>query len=228
MISNSDQFLVEGSRTPFFDAARALLAAGLADPSDTLVMRHAGSAHDALRARVGVAAKLMVREETTDGKPRFVPWTPHPRASPDVPVGASPPAGEPLPASAEHLVDALAEVRGVGLRSSQPTGGAYLDSANLSGAGLRGANLGGADLRFANLRFANLSDADLRNADLRFADLSNANLSGTKLSIANLSGAKLTQTQLDEACGDTDTKLPEGLQPPKPCQAIPVPPPRVP
>jgi hypothetical protein len=37
-------------------AARALLAGGLADPSDTLVMRHAGSEYDALRARIGVAA----------------------------------------------------------------------------------------------------------------------------------------------------------------------------
>jgi hypothetical protein len=66
-LAGSDQYLVEGSRTPFLDAARALLAAGLAAPDDMLVMRNAGSAHDALRARIGAAAKLTVNE---DG-PRF-------------------------------------------------------------------------------------------------------------------------------------------------------------
>jgi hypothetical protein len=71
-LAGSDQYLVEGSRTPFCDAARALLAAGLADPGDTLAMRHAGSEHDALRARVGVAAKLTVDETAGNGTPRFV------------------------------------------------------------------------------------------------------------------------------------------------------------
>jgi len=44
-----------------------------------------------------------------------------------------------------------------------------------------------------------------------------ANLSGANLSKADLSGAELTQTQLDAACGDANTKPPEGLKPPKPC-----------
>jgi hypothetical protein len=83
-VSDSDQFLVESSRTPFLDSARALLAAGLADPSDSIVMRHQGSPHDALRSRIDVAAKLTVREETTDGKPRFVSWISHPKAAPNV------------------------------------------------------------------------------------------------------------------------------------------------
>jgi hypothetical protein len=59
--------LAESTRTPFLDSARILLTSRLADPSDILVMRHEGSAHDALRAKVGVAAKLTVNE---DG-PRF-------------------------------------------------------------------------------------------------------------------------------------------------------------
>jgi hypothetical protein len=71
-LDGSDQFLVEGSRTPFCDAARALLAASLAHADDILVMRHAGSAHDALRARIDVAAKLTVDETST---PRFHKWT---------------------------------------------------------------------------------------------------------------------------------------------------------
>lgn len=62
------------SPTPFLAAARILLAEG-ADPSDTLVMRHAGKDHDALRAKIRVAAKLSVMERT-DGKrpPTFVPF----------------------------------------------------------------------------------------------------------------------------------------------------------
>jgi uncharacterized protein YjbI with pentapeptide repeats len=107
--------------------------------------------------------------------------------------------------------------------------GAYLNpadlsDANLSGADLRDANLSGADLRRANLSGANLSGANLRDANQlgHYADLSDANLSSANLRRANLSNANLrnvknlTQTQLDEACGNTNTKLPEGLTL-KPC-----------
>jgi uncharacterized protein YjbI with pentapeptide repeats len=110
--------------------------------------------------------------------------------------------------------------------------GAGLIAANLSGAGLifanlSGANLGGADLSGAHLfraylfeadlSGANLSGANLQHANLTGADLSGANLSGANLRDADLSGAtNLTQTQLDEACGNSATKLPEGLTL-KPC-----------
>ena len=50
------------SRTPFFAAARALLAAGV-DPATTLAMRHHGSTTVAMRSTVGEAAKWTVREE---------------------------------------------------------------------------------------------------------------------------------------------------------------------
>jgi hypothetical protein len=43
--------------TPFYDSARALLAAGLAKPDDVITMRHAGMHHTVL-ASVGRAAKL--------------------------------------------------------------------------------------------------------------------------------------------------------------------------
>jgi hypothetical protein len=72
LVGGGDVFLVESTRTPFLDSARALLAGGLAAPSDVLIMRHDGSEHDALRAAVGVAAKLTVNE---DG-PRFVRHAP--------------------------------------------------------------------------------------------------------------------------------------------------------
>ena len=95
---------------------------------------------------------------------------------------------------------------------------AVLVSANLSHADLRAANLSGATLIAANLSHADLEDANLSGAHLYElklrgrADLSGANLSGAILSHADLSGAKnLTQMQLDKACGNADTKLPEGL-----------------
>ena len=118
---------------------------------------------------------------------------------------------------------------------------ADLSYANLSYANLLNANLNGAYLSVVNLRDAILNGANLTRAYLTRANLSNAHLLNANLNGANLSGANLrdrgadlggarvlTQTQLDAACGDADTKLPEGLKPPKPCQAIPVPPPRVP
>jgi uncharacterized protein YjbI with pentapeptide repeats len=104
---------------------------------------------------------------------------------------------------------------------------AYLRDANLVAANLVAANLNGADLSGANLSYARLSDANLSGAvlggaNLKSANLSGANLSYARLSDANLSGAVLSeaknliQKQLNEACGNADTKLPEGLAV-KPC-----------
>jgi hypothetical protein len=70
--------LVASSRTPFCDAARALLAEGV-DPATRIMMRHAGSATDALTATVAVAAKLTV--EDGDRVPYFRRWRPSPRAA---------------------------------------------------------------------------------------------------------------------------------------------------
>ena len=61
------------SRTPFFSAARKLLAGGH-DPSLILVMRHAGSDTESLRATLGAAATLTV-EETNYG-PKLRRWKP--------------------------------------------------------------------------------------------------------------------------------------------------------
>jgi uncharacterized protein YjbI with pentapeptide repeats len=123
--------------------------------------------------------------------------------------------------------------------------GAYLNRADLSGktnlinailtdANLSEAKLIGATLFFADLSGANLSDADLSGAKLSDprlilsgvrvfgtrpieANLKGADLSGANLSDADLSGViNLTQTQLDGACGNSDTKLPNGLTI-KPC-----------
>ena len=61
------------SRTPFFDAARKLLAQGY-DPDDLLMLRHAGSDTDSLRAKLGTAASLTVKE--TGYGPELQPWKP--------------------------------------------------------------------------------------------------------------------------------------------------------
>src|SRR5712672_2409020 len=114
--------------------------------------------------------------------------------------------------------------------------GANLSRADLTGADLTGANLGLADLNgaylsSANLSGANLSGANLRGADLTGANLRSANLRGANLSVAyliraDLTGAKnLIQTQLNEACGNNETELPEGLGLTlKPCPPITIPP----
>ena len=67
------------SEQPLLDAARALLARGIAQPDDTVVMRHAGSHVDALRARVGVAAGLAIEvgRAGIGAAPREIPPTLH-------------------------------------------------------------------------------------------------------------------------------------------------------
>jgi uncharacterized protein YjbI with pentapeptide repeats len=119
-----------------------------------------------------------------------------------------------------------AVLRGASLNRANLSG-ADLSSADLSGADLSDAELRDADLSGATLTDANLSDTDLRGADLlvaalRNGKLSGANLSGAFLHSADLSEADLreadlrgalhlTQAQLDRACGDDKTQLPQGL-----------------
>jgi hypothetical protein len=61
------------SRTPFFDAARRLLAQGY-HPNTLLMLRHAGSDTDSLRDKLGTASSLTVKE--TAYGPRVEPWKP--------------------------------------------------------------------------------------------------------------------------------------------------------
>jgi len=133
-----------------------------------------------------------------------------------------------------------ANLSGANLLGANLTGanltGAKLSRVDLTGANLSGANLGLADLNgaylsSANLSGANLSGANLRGADLTGANLRNANLRGANLSVAyliraDLTGAKnLIQTQLNEACGNNETELPERLGLTlKPCPPITIPP----
>jgi hypothetical protein len=87
-------------------------------------------------------------------------------------------------------------------------GGVFLREVQLPSAKLAGANFAGAILDGANLSGADLSGAILDRASLTGADLSGAILTGVD---------GLTQEQLDEACGDASTSLPDGLTI-SPCQ----------
>jgi hypothetical protein len=70
---DGDDHVLCVSRTPFFDAARELVANGY-DPNLTLIMRHAGSEADSLRAKLGTAASLTVEE--TDYGSKLRRWKP--------------------------------------------------------------------------------------------------------------------------------------------------------
>jgi len=84
------EIVVRSSRTPFCDTARVLLDRGV-DSNSWLILRHAGSQTNSLRAKVGVAAKLTVKEPDR-GRihfARYVPFSPSP---------VKPPARNPDPA----------------------------------------------------------------------------------------------------------------------------------
>ncbi len=97
---------------------------------------------------------------------------------------------------------------------------AWLLRINFRGAELWKANLRRAFLRKAELYQADFSEAILKRAWLKEADLSEADLQGADLSEAKLQGAdlrgalNLTQAQIEDALGNKDTRLPEGLQRP--------------
>ena len=95
--------------------------------------------------------------------------------------------------------------------------GAILHRLFIGGVNLTRVHLVGADFRWALLDKANFIGADLRNADftgarLTEAKLSAADLTGAKLHDADFSKAiGLKQDQIDGACGNRATKLPEEL-----------------
>jgi hypothetical protein len=68
----NDRLMVLSSRVPLLDACRALLAEG-ADANSWVIMRHAGSNIDAMRAKLGIAAKSTVEDDRL-GRPNFRRW----------------------------------------------------------------------------------------------------------------------------------------------------------
>ena len=90
-------------------------------------------------------------------------------------------------------------------------------SAELKGKSFAHTRLRQADFGAAIMNHTNFASADLTHASFVGAFLQGANFSGAKLVGTNFSGAEmdrasgLTQHQLDEACGDSSTKLPAAL-----------------
>lgn len=74
------------------------------------------------------------------------------------------------------------------------------------------------DLHRGNFTDVSFRNADLTGANLVHSKLTRADLTGAKLNFASIKGADLsaarglTQAQLNTACSDSETKLPEGLQ----------------
>lgn len=90
---------------------------------------------------------------------------------------------------------------------------ATLDSAKMHGANLSIANAFGARFNRTDFTDANLSDATLVGSWFGGAVLTGANLKGANLSGSYLFTAHgLTQAQLNAACGDESTQLPDGLK----------------
>jgi hypothetical protein len=70
---DGDDHVLCVSTTPFLTAARKLVAQGY-DLGLTLILRHAGSDTDSLRAKLGTAASLTIKE--TGYAPQLQPWKP--------------------------------------------------------------------------------------------------------------------------------------------------------
>ncbi len=93
--------LVKRSATPFCDTARILLAEGI-KPSTPFLMRHEGSASDALRSTVAVAAKLTVWDDA-GGKPIFGRWKPREALDGASPMRESEPPATLVPDAPERV-----------------------------------------------------------------------------------------------------------------------------
>lgn len=105
-----------------------------------------------------------------------------------------------------------------------------MSKAEMARTDFTGADFTGAKLEKAELGRAVLADAVLDGADLTRAEIARALFAGASLNGADMTGAYtylarfegtdltqvkgLTQQQLDAACGDAGTKLPEGLSAP--------------
>ena len=101
--------------------------------------------------------------------------------------------------------------------------GADLSNTCVKAHDLHGANFDGATAVLMCMSYANFSNAtfrgtDLSAANLAHADLDGADLTGARMDITSIKGTDLrqarglTQKQLDQACGDADTRVPAGLK----------------
>lgn len=112
-------------------------------------------------------------------------------------------------------------MRQANLHRAELTRGTFSDN-DFQSANLIGASAASADFTRSNFDRARLDNADLTKATLDagqftgvrfgFANLEEASLKDTNLSDADMTHVVgLTQGQLDQACGNMNTRLPDGL-----------------
>jgi uncharacterized protein YjbI with pentapeptide repeats len=100
--------------------------------------------------------------------------------------------------------------------------GADLSNTCVKAHDLHGADFDGADATLMCMSYANFTGASFRGTDLSGANLAHATLDGADLTAAHMTITSikgtdltrvkgLTQPQLDAACGDAQTKVPQGL-----------------
>ena len=106
-----------------------------------------------------------------------------------------------------------------GTKTNQPRPAPPTDiQAVLTVLGRRTRTYGKGESQRLDLSWTNLQGANLQGANLQAANLYHATLQGAHLQGATLRGAGgLTQEQVNQACGNEHTQLPEGLTPPPPC-----------
>jgi len=89
---------------------------------------------------------------------------------------------------------------------------------NVAGAQFDGAKLVLMCMSYANFKGASFRNADMAGANLAHANVDNADFTGAKLDITSIKGTDfrratgITQGQIDKACGDAETKLPDGMK----------------
>ena len=96
--------------------------------------------------------------------------------------------------------------------------GLQMDNMDFEGSNLRGSDLENGSFRNADFEDADLRGADMEDADFRGADFEDAMMKGAELDHTDLRGADLSLavglklSQLNDACVDETTKLPEGFK----------------
>ena len=117
-----------------------------------------------------------------------------------------------LPELQRDLVQAALTVIGRRNPHEEDLGQLELNNSNLRGMILRSALLSGANLSRSDFRGADLGAANLSESDLSKGKFANANLQDADLTGADFRSSEgLTQHQLELACGDERTRVPESL-----------------
>jgi uncharacterized protein YjbI with pentapeptide repeats len=121
------------------------------------------------------------------------------------------------PAAVARIHAGIVDCPGCQLQGADLTN-TCVKARDLTGANFDGANATLMCMSFANFTRATFRGTDLSGANLAHAILDGADLTGAVMSITSLKGTDLTrvkgldQKQLDQACGDAETKVPAGMK----------------